>query len=141
MTQKKFRINNNKCKICKEMPVKHNGLCRLCAKSLVVVNNMLNHDFGIGTDHSCYPFYMGSVYSKLEEMKNTIRNVTGENISYLTLSILEATESKMGHREKATYVTCMKQHDVIKVLFAEDNGRIPTDDEVSKIMEKVNNPT
>jgi hypothetical protein len=45
MTHKKFIINNNKCKICKEMPVKHNGLCRLCAKSLVVVNNMLNHDF------------------------------------------------------------------------------------------------
>jgi hypothetical protein len=84
---------------------------------------------------------MGSVYSKLEEMKNTIRNVTGENISYLTLSILEATESKMGHREKATYITYMKQHDVIKALFYEDNDRLPTDDEIKKIIEKTNKPT
>jgi hypothetical protein len=30
---------------------------------------------------------------------------------------------------------------VIKALFAEDNDRLPTDDEIKKIIEKTNKPT
>lgn len=134
---KKYKIKKeNKCEICKEKTVTApEKTCKLCNMSMAVVTNMLKTKCDVPESHGVYPEYVGAVFASLKERRDILQKMTGDRISFASLAILESTEAQMNNRGKWNYTPHMTQENVIKACFHDDHGRLPIDEEFSKLKE------
>ena len=135
---KKTSVKINRCKICKTK-IKEAGNCVLCNKSLAVVNEMLIINLGVEAGkHELYELYFGTIYKALEEKRITLKKITGDTISFLSLAILESAESKNGNRKLGDYLEHMEYEKVVAVHFYDEHKRLPTKDELSLLVDELN---
>lgn len=102
-----------------------------------MVNTMLEKEICVSHSHEMYPEYMGAVFASLKEKRNTLRSITGDKISFLSMAILESTEAHEKHRSKANYTRYMVADNVIRACFHDDNGRLPTDEEFATLKDDI----
>lgn len=140
MSQKtnKKTVRRNRCKICK-IKIKDHGNCKSCNKSLVIVNEMLINDLKVvPKEHELYELYFGAIYAALEEKRNVLMEMANDKVSFLSLAIIEAAETKDGNRKLRNYVQHMDYEKIVAVHFYDEHNRLPTKDELQTVLDSLN---